>query len=260
MKNLEGYTFIEWLKFDENMVFMTEAEDTDPKAKGEIATDPKAGHTLFVVQNKNTGKIYAARPFFPIGTSNVSFGEETINFQTGKISFVLKIEEFKKEYQFMAEKGAPNKPIKFSSRKGWIYDAVNPIFDRFILPARFCRMELVPVIDGKQTAANTTNIPVVDPTGYNPCKDKEEAPKPAAGAAAAKQPESNDKKPGDQADVKVHVNELDEDCKMKLGDPEKKFVDEAFYNVLKSGKRGNIVVNALAGSGKTSTLVCLWDV
>jgi len=111
MKNLEGYTFIEWLKFDENMVFMTEAEDTDPKAtnpkdtdpkdidpnaKGEIATDPKAGHTLFVVQNKNTGKIYAARPFFPIGTSNISFGEKTINFQKGKISFVLKIEEFKK--------------------------------------------------------------------------------------------------------------------------------------------------------------------
>jgi DNA helicase-2/ATP-dependent DNA helicase PcrA len=272
MKNLEGYTFIEWLKFDENMVFMTEAEDTDPKAtdpkatnpkaKGEIATDPKAGHTLFVVQNKNTGKIYAARPFFPIGTSNVSFGEEMNNFRTGQISFVLKAEEFKKDYQIMAEKATPGNPIKFSSEMGKIFDAVTPIFNRFILPARFCRTELVPAITEKQKATDIVNIPVVDPTGYNPCQDKKEPAKPAAAgasAAVAKQPESNDKKSGDQADVKVHVNELDEDCKMKLGDPEKKFVDEAFYNVLKSGKRGNIVVNALAGSGKTSTLVCLWE-
>jgi superfamily I DNA/RNA helicase len=252
MKNLEGYTFVEWLKFDENMVFMTEA----------AATDPKAGHTLFVVQNKNTGKIYAARPFFPTGTSNVSFGEEKNNFRTGQISFVLKAEEFKKEYQIMAEKGTPSNPIKFSSDMGKIFDAVNPIFDRFILPARFCRMELVPAITDKQKATDVANIPVVDPTGYNPCKDKEEAPKPAtAGASAAvvKQPEKNDEKPVERVPGQVHVNQIDEDCQKKLGDPEKSKIDEAFYNILKSGKRGNLVVNALAGSGKTSTLVCLWE-
>jgi superfamily I DNA/RNA helicase len=249
MKNL---TFTEWLKFDENLVFVTEA----------VATDPKAGHTLYVVQNKNTGKIYAARAFWPSGTTDVTFGEEINNFNKGKASFTLKAEEFKKEYQIMAEKGTPNNPIKFSSDYGKIFDAVNPIFSRFILPARFCRVELVPAITDKQKATDVVNIPVVDPTGYNPCKDKEEPSAPAAAgasAAAAKKPEKQEEKPVAKVPGQVHVNPLDEDCEKKLGDPEKSKIDKAFYDILKTGKRGNLVVNALAGSGKTSTLVCLWD-
>lgn len=52
---------------------------------------------------------------------------------------------------------------------------------------------------------------------------------------------------------------LSDSCKMILADPEKSKVDAAFAKIVESGRKGHVVINALAGSGKTTTLKCLWE-
>ena len=67
-----------------------------------------------------------------------------------------------------------------------------------------------------------------------------------------------EKKPQQISKVNVASNETDL-CKKVFSDPEKKKIDDAFANIVKSGRKGHVVVNALAGSGKTTTLKCLWE-
>ena len=68
----------------------------------------------------------------------------------------------------------------------------------------------------------------------------------------------SEKKPQQISKVNVASNETDL-CKKVFSDPEKKKIDDAFANIVKSGRKGHVVVNALAGSGKTTTLKCLWE-
>lgn len=62
-----------------------------------------------------------------------------------------------------------------------------------------------------------------------------------------------------QATSKNPYPYLGDSCKKILSDPEKSKIDDAFSKIVQSGRKGHIVINALAGSGKTTTLKCLWE-
>lgn len=60
-------------------------------------------------------------------------------------------------------------------------------------------------------------------------------------------------------ETKVVAGPVSSLCDKVLNSPDQKKVDESFAKILSGGKNGHIVINARAGSGKTTILKCLWE-
>lgn len=227
------------------------------------------GEEIFAAQNidssdaKNYGKLYTVRLNYP-KQDDVALADEYANL-IGSPSHVVTKDEFKKKYAFIGYPGNPGRairePIQYARnlyhRLIWLARKGDPEGD-FVLTNGM----KVPVRNTFGTLVRTKkDAASPQPPGATP-------PPPASGATDATgkkkrgRPAGSKNKKKDTGPIQttLHVNEdIPPDCQMKLGDPEKKQVDEQFMRIMQSGKPGSIMINARAGSGKTSALVCLWE-
>jgi len=80
-----------------------------------------------------------------------------------------------------------------------------------------------------------------------------------AASTPSQAPAASGSTPTASGGKRTENKEISDKCQKVFSSGEKKGVDEKFRKIWESGQKGHVVINALAGSGKTTVLQCLWD-